>query len=1004
MAGDDPSSAPPDDTSAQPTPPGGGGAGTEAPPAGIDTGQLSPGEMPGSAAVDPERFRPPAYVTRSAAPGVFTVSASGVSSPLVVSSGDFPGVRRVAGHLQADVLRVSGAEPELLVDQVPRAERVILVGTLGRAPLIDQLVGEGKLDVSAVAGRWETFLIQAVEAPLPGVAHALVIAGSDKRGTIYGMYDLSREMGVSPWYWWADVPPRQSSELYVLPGAHSRGEPKIKYRGIFINDEAPALSGWAYEQFGGFNSQFYERVFELILRMKGNYLWPAMWGRAFNDDDPRNPDLADEYGIVMGTSHHEPMSRSQDEWARYGSGDWNYETNAATLNQFWRAGITRMGDREVLVTLGMRGDGDEPLSDDANIAVLENIVANQRRIIAEATGRPAESIPQVWTLYKEVQEYYDLGMRVPDDVILMFSDDNWGNVRKLPRIDDAPRTGGYGMYYHYDYVGGPRNYKWLNTSPISRVWEQMHLTYEHGVDKIWIVNVGDIKPMEFPTQFFLDYAWSPEQWPRDSLDAYTRYWAEDHFGAERAAEIASIVAKYTKFNGRRKPELLAPETYSLVNYLEGETVVAEYNAIAAQAQSIYDALAPEYRDAFYQLVLHPALACANLNELYVTAAKNRLYAAQGRAATNALADRVEALFARDADLTRYYNQELAGGRWNHIMDQTHIGYTTWQEPATNVMPTVQRVQIPAAGEMGVALEGSTSFWPAQGGVARLPELSPFQAQPGRYIEVFNRGQGDFTFTATSPVPWVSVQPSSGNVDDEVRLWVTVDWGQAPSGAQDVPITLTASNGRSVTVQAPVNRPALDPVSVVGFVEQDGFVSIEAEHFTRAVHGDGARWERLPDLGRTLSAMTAFPTTAPSQTPGAESPRLEYQMVLATSGEVRVRAYLSPTLNYHTSGLRYAVSFDDEPPTTVNLHTDLSERTWEGRVAANIQIETTTHTLPQAGAHVLKFWLVDPGVVLQKIVVETGNVRPSYLGPPESFYRALPPPEAVVPPEAPAAPR
>jgi hypothetical protein len=812
------------------------------------------------------------------------------------------------------------------------------------------------------------------------------------------MYDLSREMGVSPWYYWADVPPRRSADVFVLPGGHTKGEPAVKYRGIFINDEAPALSGWAYEQFNGFNSEFYEHVFELVMRLKGNYLWPAMWGRAFNDDDPINPALADEYGVVMGTSHHEPMSRSQDEWARYGGGDWNYETNAATLNGFWRDGITRMADRETIVTLGMRGDGDEPLSDQANIAVLEDIVANQRRLITEASGRELTSIPQVWTLYKEVQDYYDLGMRVPDDVILLFSDDNWGNVRKLPRIDDAPRTGGYGMYYHFDYVGGPRNYKWLNTSPISRVWEQMHLTYEHGVDRVWIVNVGDIKPMEFPATFFLDYAWAPDKWPAESLAAYTRYWAESQFGAEHSAAIADVISKYTKFNGRRKPELLAPETYSLVDYREAETVVADYNAVAAEAQRINDLLAPEYRDAFYQLVLYPAQACANLNELYVTAARNRLYAQQGRAATNRLAGQVEAQFARDAALSRFYNQDMSGGRWNHLMDQTHIGYTDWQEPATNNMPVVQRIQVPAAAEMGVALEGSTSWWPAQAGAARLPELSPVQAQPGRYIEVFNRGQADFTFTAQSPVPWLQVTPSEGTVDEETRLSVSVDWAVAPSGAQDVPITLQASNGRTIVVQAPVSRPgAINPDQVVGFVQHDGFVSMEAEHFTRAVGGGAVTWQLLPDLGRTLSAVTPFPTTAVAQVPGGESPHLDYQMQLTSSGQVTVRAYISPTLNYHTDGLRYAVSFDDQPPRIVNLHTDLSERTWEGRVASNIQIDATTHTVSAPGTHVLRFWMVDPGVVLQKLVVETGTVKPSYLGPPESFYRT----EPIAVPEAPA---
>ena len=352
----------------------------------------------------------------------------------------------------------------------------------------------------------------------------------------------------------------------------------MKYRGIFINDEAPALSGWTREKFGGFNHQFYEKVFELILRMKGNYLWPAMWGNAFNDDDKLNPRLADEYGIVMGTSHHEPMMRAQQEWKRYGKGEWNYDHNDSTLREFWRQGIRNMGTHESIVTVGMRGDGDMPMTEGSNIALLERIVADQRRIIGEVTGKDPSATPQLWALYKEVQDYYDKGMRVPDDVTLLFADDNWGNIRRLP-TRERHAAGGFGVYYHFDYVGGPRNYKWLNTNPIARVWEQMHLAYEYGANRIWIVNVGDLKPMEFPIQFFLDYAWNPGEVASRAAAGVHAQWAEQQFGAAHAAEIADVVTKTYKYAGRRKPELLAPETYSLANYREAETVVAEYAAL-----------------------------------------------------------------------------------------------------------------------------------------------------------------------------------------------------------------------------------------------------------------------------------------------------------------------------------------------------------------------------------------------------------------------------------------
>lgn len=927
------------------------------------------------------------YIAEEDGAGRFALSAAGQPAPLYASADADPGILRALKDLQADVGRVTGATPELSLGTLPDAKKIVLVGTLGKSPVIDKLAQEGKLDVAGIAGRWETFVLQVVDDPLPGVAQALVIAGSDKRGVIFGLYDLAEEIGVSPWTWWADVPVRPRPDLYVLPGRHTKGPPAVKYRGLFLNDENPALLGWVNETFGGFNHQFYEKVFELILRMKGNYLWPAMWGKAFNDDDPLNPQRADEYGIVMGTSHHEPLARAHVEWERYGSGAWNYETNPDTLRAFWREGVERMGDFENLVTVGMRGDGDAPMTRGTAIALLEKIVADQRALLAEVTGKDPATIPQIWALYKEVQDYYDKGMQVPDDVTLLFSDDNWGNIRRLPALADSLRPGGYGVYYHYDYVGGPRNYKWINTNQIERVWEQMHLAYRYGADRVWIVNVGDLKPMEFPLEFFLDYAWNPEAWPLERLPDYTRHWAERQFGTEHADAIADILTAYTRFNSRRKPELLAPDTYSLLHYREAERIVADYNALADEAERIYEALPPEYRDAYFQLVLFPVQASANLNELYVTVGKNRLYAQQGRAAANDLAEKARALYARDAALTRAYHEDLAGGKWNHMMSQTHIGYTYWQQPPENTMPEVEEIELPAGAEMGVALEGSERWWPMEPSEAVLPAFDPYLQQT-RYVEVFNRGRTPFAYTVEPGAPWLIVTPAQGTVDKEQRLWVSVDWQQAPAGHQRAPITITGPDGSRVVVQAALFNPASPKRDAVqGFVEADGYVSMEAEHHTRAVNRDPITWQRIPGLGRTLSAMTPFPVTAESQTPAADSPRLEYRMHLFNSGEVEVHAYLSPTLNFHnTEGLRYAVSLDDEPPQIVNLHADASNRVWEAWARNNVNVGISRHRVERAGAHVLKFWMVDPGVALQKLVVTTGDVKPSYLGPPESFYR------------------
>jgi hypothetical protein len=927
------------------------------------------------------------YISTENGDGCFPLFTPDRPTPLCVSGEDYPGVIRVARLLQADLGCVTGITPELLIAELPPAKEIVLIGTLGHSPIIDRLVQDNKLDVTELSGKWEMFVLQGVENPMPGVEHALVIAGSDKRGTLYGMLDLSIRIGVSPWYWWADVPVQRQPALFVLPGCHTQGQAAVRYRGIFINDEAPALTKWALEKFGGFNHHFYEKVFELILRLKGNYLWPAMWGNAFYDDDPINPQLADEYGIVIGTSHHEPMMRAHLEWARYGTGPWNYPANEQVLRKFWEEGIRGIGACEVVVTLGMRGDGDMPMSTETNIALLEKIVEDQRQIITQVTGKEPGAVPQLWALYKEVQAYYDQGMKAPQDVTLLFSDDNWGNIRRLPKLTDPPRPGGYGIYYHFDYVGDPRNYKWLNTSPISRTWEQMHLVYRYGVDRIWIVNVGDIKPMELPAQFFLDYAWNPDAWPAERLPEYTRCWAEQQFGVKHAGDIASILSEYTRYNGRRKPELLAPDTYSLVNYHEARTIVDDYNRLVDEAGHIYDALPAEYRDAYYQLVLHPVKACANLNELYVTVGRNHLYARQRRAATNDLAERSKYLFDRDAEYSHYYNKELAGGKWNHMMDQTHIGYTTWQQPKENSMPQVQEINIADMAEMGVAIEGSEDWWPQAKNQPVLPEFDCYHQQL-RIIEVFNRGKAPFDYEAESGAPWLLITPTQGKVEKECCLSVSVDWQQAPPGTQPTSVTITGPRNSRVVVRAVVHNP-LSPKKdqVDGFVEGDGYVSMEAEHYSRAVETESVRWQRIPDLGRTLSAMTPFPVTAPNQTPGGDSPRLEYRMHLFRSGPVKVLAYFSPTLDFHnTHGLRYAISFDDEPPQTINIWADNSNRAWEQAVSDNIRLAISEHKLDGPGAHVLKFWMVDTGVVLQKLVVDTGGLRPSYLGPPECFNR------------------
>jgi hypothetical protein len=924
-----------------------------------------------------------------------TLLADAAARPvLVVDASDYPGVRRAAGDLAGDLGLVTGCNARVDTTVPQGASTVVLAGTLGHSPLIDNLVSQGRLDVSGVAGRWEACVIQLVKDPAPGLASALVVAGSDKRGTIYGLYELSEQAGVSPWHWWADVPVRHHDALYALPGRSADAGPAVRYRGLFLNDEEPSLSGWAREKFGGYNSRFYSRLFELILRLRGNYLWPAMWNSAFNEDDPANPALADEYGIVMGTSHHEPMLRAQQEWARHGKGPWDFTRNEEVLKAFWAEGIRRNRNFESIVTVGMRGDGDLPMEEDANTALLQRIVAEQRSILARETGRPAEQVPQLWALYKEVQGYFERGMRVPDDVTLLWCDDNWGNIRRLPTPAERLRPGGAGVYYHFDYVGGPRSYKWLHTVPLPKVWEQMSLALESGADRIWIVNVGDLKPMELPSEYFLRLGWNAGRPGSDDPAAFVRAWAEREFGRAEAAEIADIVTTTYHYNGRRKPELLEPSTFSLVHYGEAQRVVADWKALEARAEAVAARLPAEASDAYYQLVLHSVKACRVVNEMFVTAGLNRLHAVQGRNDTNLLAARVRELFAEDAALTRRYNA-LGGGRWNHFMDQVHLGYRNWQQPPANAMPAVTELQLPEEPSMAVAIDGMEMSWNRDDSYVGAPVL-PTACAPAaatQWIEVFNRGSGSVRFTTSASEPWLTISPESGEVSDTRRLHLSVDWGRVPEGSGTARITVRREGARqSVNISLPWRKPGLTASFPAGcFLDSGGYVAMEAAHCSRNIPAGGAAWAEIPGYGRTLSGMRVTPALSPSREPGASSPRLEYDFQLsAPASSPRLRLVAGPTLAFVPGrGLRCGVSVDGGEPVVVDLLADTGAKAWDEAVSNSVREVVLPLPALKPGAHVLRIHMVDPALVLERLLVDAGGLRPSYLGAPESQRSATP---------------
>ncbi len=633
------------------------------------------------------------FVTFQQATGTWQLKDVSIS----YADGEHSCVHRAIASLQKDFEAVMGVSPMRSM-----GDAKVMIGTLGVNPQIDQWVKQGIL--RDLKGKTEKYIIKTINGQL-------VIAGSDKRGTVYGIYELSRQIGVSPWYYWADVPVEKHAELFIREGEYTDGEPAIRYRGLFLNDEAPCLTTWVKNTFGTNygGHDFYEKVFELILRLKGNYLWPAMWGWAFYADDPENLKTADAMGVMMGTSHHEPMARNHQEYARdrKGWGAWNYSTNKENLDRFFREGIERMKGTDDIVTIGMRGDGDEAMGNSTDTKLLETIIENQRRIIKEVTKRPAKETPQIWALYKEVQDYYDAGLRVPDDVTILLCDDNWGNVRRIPNAEEKKRKGGWGLYYHVDYVGAPRNTKWINVTPIQNMWEQLQLAYNGGIQKLWILNVGDLKPMEYPIQLFMDMAWNPTKYNVDNLLDHPKAFCAESLGEDQAEEAAQILNLVSKYNGRITSEMLDARTYTTDEFAQ---VVGEYQALETRALRQFITLKPEYRDAYRQIILFPVQAMGNIYEMYYAQAMNHKLAALGDPDANCWAERCRQAFKRDSLLNLQYNKEIAGGKWDGMMIQKHISYRIWNDNfPKDVCPDLKVVPTPEQGPTFSPIHGYISI-------------------------------------------------------------------------------------------------------------------------------------------------------------------------------------------------------------------------------------------------------------------------------------------------------
>lgn len=821
------------------------------------------------------------------------------------------------------------------------------------------------------------------------------------------------------WYWWADVPIKKSNDIYALDVKTTQGPPSVKYRGIFINDEAPALSAWVHEKYGPkYNSDFYKRVFELLLRLRANLLWPAMWfgfphpGNSFFVDDPLNQKLADEYGIVISTSHHEPMQRAMNEWFdtpyKQPEGGWSWVKNKEKIARYFEEGAQRATNFESVITIGMRGDGDREMNVQNPQEVLKEVLSTQRRIIKDSYGKE-DAVPQLIALYKEVQEYYENGLEVPEDVTLLFADDNFGSIRRLPTENERRQKGGAGIYYHLEYVGEPRSYKWLNSNSLGKVWHQLDQAHRRGADQIWIFNVGDIKPLEVPLTFVMSLAWDVNSWTFGDLPTFFQQFSASTFGQELAPLCSDLLLRHDKLVSLRKHEHIEPETFSLINYSEADKILSAWTKLLHDAKSLHAQTSTENRPSFFQLVLHPIKASQIYISLQIHRAMNALYAKQRRNTANHFFDTCIALFKADYALSQEYHA-LLDGKWNHIMRQPHLGYrSTWHAPSRDMISGLCLVQAqqasnPIAGNIGIAVEGHEGVRPGLcneesdrthpsrrdlvPGVT-LPVMEPFGPQSRRF-ELYLRGPKMVGWTISSPVPWVLVQTCGVlGVEDErdASIDVAVNWDDVPVDYNnEVLLTLETDLGDFEHICVPVVNRRI-PAGFSGHIEADKVLSIPAARFAN----QGVRVVcKHPHLGRELGGSVSVRGSS------GGSCELVYPFYTFTSAPKAIlQLYFTLTLDTHPEApMNYGLSLDGKDFETHRLVQPPAKPgelpgDWLGSVTDCVWVRKHEVDLTCTGPHVLRVLLREENVVLEKIVVDLGGLRESYLGPHESFYARAP---------------
>jgi hypothetical protein len=985
-------------------------------------------------------------------PGAANSQLAITKAPVLISQDDFVGVYIAANSLARDLQDITGVSRTVRnatlsgVTAQSHIGTVIIAGS-ANSSLIRDLAANGVINISDIEGKWETFKTTVIKLPAPSRGRALVIVGSDKRGTIFGIHTLAEQSGQSPYHWFADVPAQRHAHISALNKTTIHGEPSVKYRGLFINDEEPALNTWWARQHNAtrhpLDTEFYAHVFDLLLRLKANYLWPAMWksftpppGNIFFTDDPGNQQLADDYGIVISTSHHEPLQRATNEWNETELGPWDWSINKDNITRFMDEGVARAGNNESYFTIGLRGLGDEAANTDNAIEMLKDVFETQRGIIKKRHGSET-AVNQVWALYKEVASYYDAGLKPAEDITLLFPDDNQGNVYRLPTGNETEREGGSGIYFHFEYVGLPRSYKWHNSNNLAKVYKELSHAHLRGANQIWIMNVGDIKPMELPLNLAMDIAWNAVSISFDSLPSYLAQFAAREFGPRHADDIAEVLMEHSRLVGMRRFEHLTPATYSTINYHEAERVLARWQSLAARVRHLTSRLDPSLHPAFFQLVGHPVLSGATYHAVNINTAFNYRYAIERRNSANLLASQVLADFDTAYDLVEEWDG-MVDGKWADMMSQAVYDAVEepkmWANPSRDILANLSYVQLRqnmqfSLGNLGLYAEESSN--PVQQGrwaesvdasmpttnfAPLLPQMDLYGPSV-RHVDVFMRG--DYRVPVTwvldpLPVSWLSITPANGTLNKDhpdARLNVTIDWASVPKDFNSTLLVGVRSTPARYPYFDQIQIPVLNfqaPASFAGFPESAGYISIEAPHFSPSASNDTTTTTtnnttapisltHIPHLGTrsTSGALALRPFLSARADPtAAKAASAIYPIYLFTpSADLTATIYINAGLDTDPDlKMEFSLTLDAQPANFTrvlgeyveNPHAGAVPPEWMDHVEDQVWTKTVSLGRVEAGEHRLVWRVNSPEVYLEKIVVDTGGkVGDSYLGPPET---------------------